>query len=75
LKLKVTLFDESGEVDENLPETFQGIDHQIGLVQELEVNPGSEIGIELINYQPPADGSQCLINVRVRNLPFLLTTK
>jgi hypothetical protein len=55
-KVKITYYDD-GEVDDDMPPIFQWNDASIGIVKELEVEPGSEIGIELIAYQPPTGGS------------------
>lgn len=50
-KVKVTYYDE-GEVDRNMHPTYQWYDKEIGLIQELEVIPGHEAGIQLVDFIP-----------------------
>jgi len=56
MKVKNTYYDD-GDVDDNMKPTYEWIDASIGTVQELEVEPGYEIGIVLINYQPAPIGN------------------
>ena len=44
---------DDGEIDTNMTPVYEWHDADIGLVQELEVDPGWEVGIVLIDYQPP----------------------
>jgi len=47
------VFYEDGEIDDNMVPTYEWHDALIGTVKVMEVDPGGEIGIELIGYSPP----------------------
>lgn len=55
-KTKVTTFSD-GVVDDDLHPSFQWRDSRIGLVKLLFTEPNAEVGLELIDYQPPSGGS------------------
>jgi hypothetical protein len=69
-KTKWTSYDD-GEIDENMVPVYDWEDPNVGLIKELEVDPGAEIGIELTAYRPPGGLARAAVN-RIRMTRELL---